>query len=145
MENQISGDLQIMGYARRILNSFLMMLEESRGSSLILAATNHPEILDTALYRRFDDVLTYEMPDKQHIVAILKGRLSGYTDNRFDFVSAAAGAAGLSYAEIAKAAEEVIKTALIEDRKMVTADETVAALQERTVMTEQLRKLTMQR
>jgi hypothetical protein len=52
-----------------------------------------------------------------------------------------AGAAGLSYAEITKAAEEVIKTALIEDRKTVT----VAALKERTVMTEQLRKLTMQR
>ena len=141
-ERGLSSDV---GEARRILNSFLMMLEESVSSSLILAATNHPEILDTALYRRFDDVLTYEMPDEQHIVTILKDRLSGYTDNRFDFASVAASAAGLSYAEITKAAEEVIKTALIEDRKTVTTDETVAALKERTVMTEQLRKLTMQR
>jgi SpoVK/Ycf46/Vps4 family AAA+-type ATPase len=139
------GLLSDVGEARRILNSFLMMLEESKSSSLILAATNHPEILDTALYRRFDDVLTYEMPDERHIVTILKDMLTGYTDNRFDFTSAAACAAGLSYAEITKAAEEVIKTALMESRKTVTAEETITSLNERKVMKEQLRKLTVQR
>ncbi len=53
-----------VGEARRILNSFLQMVEETKSNSLILAATNHPQILDNALFRRFDDVLMYELPDK---------------------------------------------------------------------------------
>lgn len=139
-ERGLSSDV---GEARRILNSFLMMLEENNSNSLILAATNHPEILDTALYRRFDDVLTYEMPDKHHVVTILKDKLSLYAD--FNFDSVAANADGLSYAEITKAAEEVIKTALIENRNSITADETICALNERKIMKEQLKTLTVKR
>lgn len=37
------------GEVRRILNSFLVMIEEDSSNSLILAATNHPEILDHAM------------------------------------------------------------------------------------------------
>jgi SpoVK/Ycf46/Vps4 family AAA+-type ATPase len=46
-----------VGEIRRVLNSFLQMIERDQSTSLILAATNHPEILDCALFRRFDDVI----------------------------------------------------------------------------------------
>jgi AAA+ superfamily predicted ATPase len=46
-----------VGEIRRILNSFLMFLENNQGDSLIIAATNHPNLLDKALFRRFDDVI----------------------------------------------------------------------------------------
>jgi len=44
---------------RRVLNSLLVFVENMRGHSLLIAASNHPEALDSALYRRFDDVLRY--------------------------------------------------------------------------------------
>jgi AAA+ superfamily predicted ATPase len=40
-----------------------MFLEQEQGDSLILAATNHPQLLDKALFRRFDDVIEYQLPD----------------------------------------------------------------------------------
>ena len=53
-----------VGEARRILNSFLVFLEQASPESIVVAATNHRTILDKALFRRFDVVLTYHLPDK---------------------------------------------------------------------------------
>jgi len=52
-----------VGEIRRVLNSFLQLLEKDTSNSLIVAATNHPEMLDRALFRRFDDVIEYGLPD----------------------------------------------------------------------------------
>ncbi len=52
------------------------MIEQDDSHSLIIGATNHPEILDNALFRRFDDLLHYELPDEEHIASALKSRLS---------------------------------------------------------------------
>ena len=54
-----------VGEIRRVLNSFLQMIEQDHSNSLIIAATNHAEILDYALFRRFDDVVEYHLPPQQ--------------------------------------------------------------------------------
>jgi SpoVK/Ycf46/Vps4 family AAA+-type ATPase len=54
-----SGDLAEM---KRVVNSFLTMLEEHRGPSVIIAATNHESALDPALWRRFDEVAVFTKP-----------------------------------------------------------------------------------
>ena len=64
-----------VGEIRRVLNSFLQMIEQERSHSLVVAATNHAEIPDPALFRRFDDVLYYELPDEAEIAKLLKTRL----------------------------------------------------------------------
>jgi len=66
-----------VGEIRRVLNSFLQMIEQDRSHSLVIAATNHPDLLDPALFRRFDDVLHYDLPDQSQIAKLLKARLSG--------------------------------------------------------------------
>ena len=53
-----------VGEMRRVLNSFLQFIEQDTSDSLIIAATNNPKLLDQALYRRFDDVLYYDLPDE---------------------------------------------------------------------------------
>jgi SpoVK/Ycf46/Vps4 family AAA+-type ATPase len=50
------GLLNDVGEIRRILKSFFMMIEQDQSHSLIIAATDHPGILDHALFRR---VLTF--------------------------------------------------------------------------------------
>ena len=57
------GERQDVGEIRRVLNSFLQFLEQDESHGLIIAATNHPELLDKALFRRFDDVIEYSVPD----------------------------------------------------------------------------------
>jgi SpoVK/Ycf46/Vps4 family AAA+-type ATPase len=52
-----------VGEIRRVLSSFLLFLEEDTSRSILVAATNHADMLDKALFRRFDAVLSYRLPD----------------------------------------------------------------------------------
>lgn len=109
-----------VGEIRRVLNSFLQMIEQDQSHSLILAATNHIEILDHALFRRFDDVLNYALPDEVQIVTLLKTRLAMIKTQNISWENLAKDAAGLSFADITRAAEDVLKDALIEKRDRVS-------------------------
>lgn len=129
-----------VGEIRRVLNSFLQMIEQDRSHSLILAATNHPELLDPALFRRFDDVLHYDLPDESKIGALLKARLSRCAAKRVAWPRLAKIASGLSYAEIARAAEEALKDALIHDRTFVTETDIKVMLQERQKIVNRLKR-----
>ena len=60
-----------VGEMRRILTSFLMFMERADSESIIVAATNQPEVLDTALFRRFDDVIQYSLPTDEEIVRLV--------------------------------------------------------------------------
>jgi SpoVK/Ycf46/Vps4 family AAA+-type ATPase len=114
------------------------MVEETNSNSLILAATNHPSILDNALFRRFDDVLVYELPDTEHTVSLLKERLSEYVPENFEWQMLSEKASGLSYAEITHATNEVIKTSVMNGEKEISTDAVIAALEERQEMKRQL-------
>jgi SpoVK/Ycf46/Vps4 family AAA+-type ATPase len=120
-----------VGEIRRVLNSFLQMIEQDDSTSLIIAATNHPEILDHALFRRFDDVVEYGLPGREQIAALLRIRLAGFSESFKDWESLAASGEGLSYAEITRAVEDAVKDAIIHDRAQVTREEMAGNLEER--------------
>ncbi|MEO5352023.1 MAG: ATP-binding protein [Magnetococcus sp. XQGC-1] len=120
-----------VGEIRRVLNSFLQMLEQDNSHSVIIAATNHPEILDYALFRRFDDVIEYGLPNRQQIILALQSRLVNFKLGEIRWESLAEMADGLSYADITRSSEDVIKDAIIHDRGSIAEDEIKAMLQER--------------
>ena len=88
-----------VGEVRRILNSFLLMIEQDESTSVIVAATNHPEILDQALFRRFDDVIEYRVPSKDEFQDLLRVRLARYMPNSKAYGPIADAASGLSHAD----------------------------------------------
>ncbi|MFD1961751.1 AAA family ATPase [Novosphingobium panipatense] len=70
------GAANEVGEMRRVLNSFLQFLEEANATdSVVVAATNHPELLDRALVRRFDEIIEYGLPDASGIKAMMRHRL----------------------------------------------------------------------
>lgn len=129
-----------VGEVRRILNSFLQMIEQDDSHSLIIGATNHPDILDNALFRRFDDLLHYELPDEAHIASVLKSRLSRLAVKNTSWKRLADKALGLSYAELTRAADEVLKTALIERAEKISEKDISQALEERCRLSNRLNK-----
>jgi SpoVK/Ycf46/Vps4 family AAA+-type ATPase len=129
-----------VGEIRRVLNSFLQMIEQDQSHSLIVAATNHADILDPALFRRFDDVLRYELPAEAQIAALLRMRLLHFSVKGVSWKRLAESAAGLSYADIARAAEEVLKEALIHDCDLVTEADIRKMLVERQDVAGKLNK-----
>jgi SpoVK/Ycf46/Vps4 family AAA+-type ATPase len=125
------GERNDVGEIRRVLNSFLQFLENDRSESLIIAATNHPELLDPALFRRFDDVIQYRLPDQDSAEEILRTRLSIVGTSSVDWPAAAKQAEGLSQGELSRAADEAAKRAILDDRAELTSQDLAAAIAER--------------
>ena len=126
-ERAIANDV---GEIRRVLNSFLQMIEQDRSHSMVMAATNHPGILDRALFRRFDDILHFDLPDESQIAKLLKMRLAEVAQRSIAWSELASRAVGLSYAEITRATNDVIKDALVSRRPRVREEEVRAMLEE---------------
>ena len=129
-----------VGEVRRILNSFLQMIEQDESHSLIIGATNHPDILDSALFRRFDDLLHYELPDVAHIASVLKSRLGRMAVRGVSWKRLAEKAVGLSYAELTRAADEALKSALIGRKQTLSESDISCALAERHGLSARLNK-----
>lgn len=120
-----------VGEIRRILNSFLLMIEQDESNSVIVAATNHPDILDEALFRRFDDMVEYQVPSKEEAQALLRMRLAVYVKSKKDLTDLAIQSTGLSHAEIARAIDDAIKEAVMHDQVIIPAEALRLLLQQR--------------
>lgn len=120
-----------VGEIRRVLNSFLQFLENDDGPSLVIAATNHPELLDKALFRRFDDVIAYDPPTPGIARGILENRLATFRLEAVAWDGILAATDGLSQADIARAADEAAKSAVLNGSEEVRTPMLLAALQER--------------
>jgi SpoVK/Ycf46/Vps4 family AAA+-type ATPase len=120
-----------VGEIRRVLNSFLQFLEEDTTDSLIIGATNHPEILDRALFRRFDDVITYDLPKPDVSRRVIENKLAVFETRDLDWSEVLAAAGGLSQAEIARSCLEAAKAAILNDSNHIGTTNLLDALEER--------------
>jgi SpoVK/Ycf46/Vps4 family AAA+-type ATPase len=113
---------QDVGEIKRVLNSFLINIEKDQSNSPIIAATNMPESLDKALFRRFDDIIEYPLPDIEEIKALLQKNLEGFElTSKASIDNLAQEAKGLSYSEIVRSCEESIKEMIIYNKKKISA------------------------
>ena len=121
-----------VGEMRRILNSFLQFMEEGNSTdSVIIAATNHPELLDRALGRRFDEVIAYDMPDEAAARQVIERHLGSFRPRQVQWSKVLPAAAHLSHAEIARGVDDVIKRAIISGAVKVSSAQLTVALHER--------------
>lgn len=127
-----------VGEIRRVLNSFLQMIEQDHSNSLVIAATNHPDILDYALFRRFDDVIEYHLPGAEQAAELMRTRLSLFASKSLPIKRLAEEATGLSYAEIRRAVDDAIKDAVMHDEDSVSRAALGRALQERRRLSHKL-------
>ena len=118
-----------VGEMRRVLNSFLQFIERDHSDSLIIAATNNLELLDQALFRRFDDVIHYQLPTDQEKIQLLKNRLSGNLLQK-DIDLILTELTSLSHAEINQACLDAIKESVINEVK-ISPDLVIKTIRER--------------
>lgn len=118
-ERDMNNDV---GEMRRVLNAFLQFIEKDTSNNLIIAATNNLKLLDRALFRRFDDVLHYELPEIYDCSRLIKNLLGVFHSKSFPFEKAAKISVGLSPAEIDHVCRDAIKLTILNDKKFVTFD-----------------------
>lgn len=119
-----------VGEMRRVVNTFLQLLEQDQSQSIIIAATNNIALLDKALFRRFDDVIFYEIPDQSQIEDLMKKKLALFA-NDLDVRSIAKLAVGLNHSEIVRACHDSIKEAILNDFETVSEQLVTKMLNER--------------
>jgi len=107
-----------VGEIRRVLNSFLTFLEEDDSDSLVVAATNNVGMLDSALFRRFDDIVVYHHPDADQIQELVRNRFAPFDVGELDWRRVAESVSGLSHAEICRACDEAAKSSILNDMEI---------------------------
>jgi SpoVK/Ycf46/Vps4 family AAA+-type ATPase len=118
-----------IGEIKRVLNSFLINIEKDKSNSIIIAATNMPDALDKALFRRFDDIISYPLPHKVEIIAAIKKNITGFAfSGRVSYEKLWLAAKGLNYSDIKKACEETIKEMILGGRKLISNEYLAEAL-----------------
>jgi SpoVK/Ycf46/Vps4 family AAA+-type ATPase len=123
-----------VGEIRRVLNSFLQFLEQDEADSLVVAATNHPRLLDRALFRRFDAVIEYSLPSPDIAEMVMQSRLSLLNTNLVDWPQVVSKAQGLSHADLTRACEDAAKKVILSSRTELTTTDLLKALAERTAV-----------
>jgi SpoVK/Ycf46/Vps4 family AAA+-type ATPase len=108
-----------VGEMRRVLNSFLQFIEQDKSNSLIVAATNSPKLLDRALFRRFDDLLYFDLPSAEDRKRLMEKVLANFQPPKIAWKSIITDSEGLSHAEINQACLDAVKQAILCDEQSV--------------------------
>ena len=103
-----------LGELKRVVNSLLQNVDSISKDSLLLAATNHQQLLDSAVWRRFDYKLEIELPDKEAIsklIYLFTGHMGTLSEK--DVTELSTLFFGLSGAEIEELITKSIRNAVI--------------------------------
>jgi len=127
------GDTRDIGEVRRILSTFLQLIENDDSESIVVAATNHEHMLDSALFRRFDDVIEFRRPSVDLLEEYLKTRFASSVKISPDIVwsTSATLAEGLSFADMERASIDALKAMLLDDAGCLTQGLLQSAIKER--------------
>jgi SpoVK/Ycf46/Vps4 family AAA+-type ATPase len=107
-------DATDLGEMRRIVSVLLKEIEEWPGPSVLVAATNHPDLIDPAIFRRFQVVVRVENPGEPETAAILKLHLGPLDLSLQTLQLATKLLAGRSGSDIRDAALETRRTAALD-------------------------------
>lgn len=89
------NDDKDVGEMRRLVNTLIQLIDYFPKDALLIAATNHPELIDIALMRRFQLKLKYELPTNEQLDIYYKELLKSFPE-RFHNIERKYG---ISYAE----------------------------------------------
>lgn len=124
------GDSQDVGEMNRVVTAFLQLVDADVSGSILVAATNHVELLDRAMFRRFDVIISFDKPTPEQAMDLFKLRLTSVGLHDDQAASLGAEVDGLSYADVARACDDAVRTMALDDREEVTVGNVQHALEQ---------------
>lgn len=116
---KLRDDKNELGELKRVVNSLIQNIDNLNNDTILIAATNHHELLDPAIWRRFSKVLRLEKPNEEEIAALVQITLAGTKNNVLDNAkkmnSIATVFNGYSFSIIKTVLLNVIKNSIIHD------------------------------
>jgi SpoVK/Ycf46/Vps4 family AAA+-type ATPase len=124
------GDSQDVGEMNRVVTAFLQLVDADVSGSILVAATNHVELLDRAMFRRFDVIVPFDKPTREQADALFRLRLTNLGLGNDEAMRLSERAEGCSFADLARACDDAVRTMALDDRDGVTEQDVLSALQE---------------
>jgi SpoVK/Ycf46/Vps4 family AAA+-type ATPase len=112
------GDKSEHGELKRVVTAFLQLLDDFRGNSLVVAATNHPTLLDEAVWRRFDEVIAFRFPMEDEIERLVALKLRTHVVHA-PLRDVSARLVGMSGAEIEAVCYDALRDVVMDGRDAV--------------------------
>ncbi len=109
------------GELKRVVNTFLQLMDNFESESIIIAATNYEKIIDHALWRRFDEVIYFDKPSEKEIIKMLEFKFRTFK-HQLKFDGLVKDLVGFSFADIERICQESIKKAILNNVRIVDAD-----------------------
>jgi len=113
-------DVEDHGELKRVVNTFLQLLDNFESDSIFIAATNHERLLDRALWRRFDDILFFDKPTADQIRKLIDIKLSSVRHGDLNIDSFVDRMVGWSHADVERVCFEAMKIGLLLRQTIVT-------------------------
>ena len=124
-------DTQEVGEIKRVVNSFLQILDEYESNSgLFVAATNLNQSLDNAIWRRFDDAIEVPRPGKKELESIVRQTLSAVEIGSINWQLIIQQMEGYSAAQAVRVAQDAAKRAILEREELVIQEHLEEAIAE---------------
>lgn len=124
------GDSQDVGEMNRVVTAFLQLVDADVSGSLLVAATNHVELLDRAVFRRFDVIVPFEKPSSEQLADLLNLRLQPRGLRRDQVAELSIRATGWSFADVARACDDAVRTMALDGRRQVSEGDVIAAVED---------------
>ena len=118
-----------VGEARRVVSTFLQLMDADASQSIVVAATNQRPSLDVALFRRFDDLIAFEPPARAEARELWRRKTLSHRLRKGELDELALLSERLSYADITRAADEALKTMVLDGREHLGFADFRAALE----------------
>lgn len=114
------SDVDEHGELKRVVNSFLQILDGFESDSFVIAATNHERNIDSALWRRFDEIIYFDKPNNEQIEATIRNKLRAFPVDGLDICEMTKRMNNMSYADIERICVDSIKYCLLNGNVDVT-------------------------
>jgi SpoVK/Ycf46/Vps4 family AAA+-type ATPase len=116
------------GEVKRLVNSLLQLIDNATNQSIFVAATNHEKLLDSAVWRRFDEVLFFENPSLELRTALLNRYLSAIRYTAINLSAFASRLENATGADIERICSDAIKAVVLRGERTLTADDLEVAI-----------------
>nr|WP_206763771.1 ATP-binding protein [Cytobacillus firmus] len=117
---KLRDDKHELGELKRVVNSLIQNIDNFSENSILIAATNHHELLDPAIWRRFTKIITLDKPDRDEIISLVKAFIkntkSNLVENDKKLEQVAASFEGMSHADVKTIINNSIKKSIINKR-----------------------------
>nr|DAI37712.1 MAG TPA: ATPase [Caudoviricetes sp.] len=107
------------GELKRVVNSFLQLIDNFPKDKIVIAATNYEKLIDKALWRRFDEIIFFDKPNIKEIMKLIDKILKKYKKKEFSLENNSKKMIGMSFSDIERLCNNVIKEMILTDKNFI--------------------------